>query len=721
MSVRTIFFLLSLLLPALAHSAEPKPNVILFMADDMGMGDTSAYQDVTGNADDVQLHTPNMERLANMGVRFTDAHTPASRCTPTRYGLLTGRYPWRSRLKYWVLFGSQGDPLIEPERPTLATLFSDQGYATGITGKWHVGLRYRNSEGEPAAEFLDADLTKPMHTTPLDCGFDFVRITSRSHGTSGPDAGGKAKGKAKAKSKNRNQPDQNIGPGHIHGRDILSATSNGRQLVAEGPNAYVLSELGGRHSEDAIEFLGHHKSGGKNERQPFFLYYPSNSNHGPHTPDKEIGGVPVIGAGLNVAGTPMPKPSRGDYVYENDVALGRLIDWLETNDDPRNPGHKLFDNTVIIFTSDNGAEIKDKYATGPFRSNKGSCYEGGHRVPFLVTWPAGNVGDGDAATATRNQAAPLVLTDLFATFAEMLGAPLPDPRQGERGAEDSISALAAMRANGEDHFPPRPPMFFADHSDQKSDNAVAAMTVHLPKVEGKFVAGQWKAFFTAALLRGGEADAYELYELGSDPKEENNRIAEAELAPLVEHLESAAENIRNAGGHRLADLAPGERQVFDFTKIALHDHLAAGAGVFLGNLTLKLSAGSEGKPFSADDTDRHFDINPRGLGVTGGKVAQVDDGEGLRISFDRDVLIESVSIVAGNGTCGGYCMIGEHGPLAIYCIDADNDAKDQQGIMSDLGVLKKGQQLTLDTRPHLGVESPGQWRLGRVVVRPLSE
>ena len=166
-----IRFLFSLFLAALtlhaAHSA-PKPNIIFFMADDMGMGDTSAYQDFTGNADAVQLHTPQMERLARMGVRFTDAHTPSSRCTPTRYGLLTGRYPWRSRMKWWVLFGAQGDPMIEADRPTIATMLRDSGYAKGMVGKWHVGLRYRQSNGKPAAGWADADISQPLHTTPLD-------------------------------------------------------------------------------------------------------------------------------------------------------------------------------------------------------------------------------------------------------------------------------------------------------------------------------------------------------------------------------------------------------------------------------------------------------------------------------------------------------------------------------------------------------------------------
>ncbi len=124
------------LLPLPAAAAE-LPNIVLMMADDMGVGDTSAYQDWTGNPDERQVQTPNMQRLARLGVRFTDAHSPSSRCTATRYGLLTGRYCWRTRLKYSVLFGPQGDPLIGPDRPTLATLLKSAGYRTGMTG---VGL-----------------------------------------------------------------------------------------------------------------------------------------------------------------------------------------------------------------------------------------------------------------------------------------------------------------------------------------------------------------------------------------------------------------------------------------------------------------------------------------------------------------------------------------------------------------------------------------------------
>lgn len=657
-------------------SAEP-PNVVLFLADDMGIGDTSAYQDFTGNADRDQIDTPNMERLARMGMRFTDAHTPSSRCTPTRYGLLTGRYPWRNRLKYWVLFGSQGDPMIEADRPTIASVFKQKGYATGLFGKWHVGLRYRNHDGEPAAGFLDADFTKPMHTTPLDHGFDVCRFTSRSHSTSGPDQGS-------LRSKRTNTPDQDRGPGHIDGRTILGATGNGRRLVGDGPNAYILNQLGSRHSDHAMEFLEKQVAGGK----PFFLYYPSNSNHGPYTPDSAIGGVPVDGAARNKSGEQMGP--RYDYIYENDVALGRLIDYLETTGDPRRPGKALIDNTIIIFTSDNGAEIKAKSATGPFRSHKGSVFEGGHRVPFLVAWKAGGIPIGDNAS-------PVGLTDLYATFSEVLGVSLPDLRKGEKGGEDSTSILSAMKG---EEFKARCPLFFNDHKEMKSDNAVVAIRLDDPVIAGKSVPGQWKQFFDAGLLRMGVSQPFALYDLSKDLEEKDNLIENPELSDLVAYLNQVAENYRNSGGVRYIEFAPSERIVYRW-----------GPDEMTPETDLKLTI--------RGGMDEAFDINNRGLGLVGGKVKQVDQGEALLISFDQDVIVESAGIVAGNGVCGGFYQVGEKAPLAIYCVDADNDSKDQQGLLSDIGLLKKGEVLRLDSSPHLGVEAAGQWRLQSLLVRPL--
>lgn len=701
-----------------AHAAPP-PNIIFMMADDMGMGDTSAYQDFTGNADNVQLHTPQMERLARIGVLFTDAHTPASRCTPTRYGLMTGRYPWRSRMKWWVLFGSQGDPLIEPGRPTIASMLRDNGYRTAMFGKWHVGLRYRRSDGSPAAGWNDADLTKPLHTSPIDHGFDIARFTSRSHGTSGPDASVKSPDKPNKKKNNkakRNGPDQNVGPGHIHGRVSVSATRNGKQLVGKGPNAYVLTKLGSRHSDHAMAFLDDHVADKATRSKPFFLYYPANSNHGPHTPDKEIGGKPVAGTARTVAGAPMD--ARHDYIYENDVALGRMLDWLTTTEDPRNKGHKLIENTLVVFTSDNGSEKNSDVASGPFRSHKGSCYEGGHRVPFIVSWPAGRVGDGNARTPGRLNASPIGLQDMYATFAEIVGAELPDLKAGEKGAEDSFSALTAFRGK---RVVQRPPLFFNDHKEARNDPAVVAMRLDSPTFSGRRHDGQWKVFFDATLLREGRANPYELYNLATDQWEKENLIGRPELKPLEEFLKNTALRHRNIGAQRLSStrgrqvkfdlrLDPGDRKLLgevptpDF---AIHKEDA--------NLTLTLSSLRDGKPMSQTT----FSPNFRGLGLSGGEFEQVDAGEAIVLKFDRDVIVEHVAIVAGNGVCGGYYQIGDHAPLAIYCTDADNDAKEQQGVISDIGTLKAGKTLTLDSRPHFGVEAEGRWRLARISVRIL--
>lgn len=700
--------------------AAERPNVILMMADDMGMGDTSAYQDFTGNPDDVQLATPNMERLANMGVRFTDAHTPSSRCSPTRYGLLTGRYPWRNRLKHWVLFGSQGDPMIEPGRPTLATLFRDNGYATAMVGKWHVGLRYTRADGKPADSWDDADLTKPLHTTPLDHGFDYARFTSRSHKTSGPNAEDSSKpnsGKKGIVAGKRNGPNQAIGPGHIHGRIAIAATGNGKELLASGPKAYALTKLGSRHSNHAIEWLDAQIAGEK----PFFLYYSSNSNHSPYTPDETIGGVAVAGAARTKSGAPMN--ARHDYIYENDVALGRIIDFLEKNDDPRNPGAKLIENTIVIFTSDNGAERNSDIATGPFRSHKGSTYEGGHRVPYLVSWAKGSVGDGDAATSGTDNASPIGLTDLFATFAEIIETPLPNLAEGEKGGEDSFSVLKAWCG---ETLTKRPPLFFHDHKEAKGDPAVAALRLDSPQVGRAKYDGQWKIFFDARLLRSGNANPIELYELGSDQREATNRIGDPELAPLVEYLTKTALLHRNAGGHRTAEFAPPQRITVSFDKGPTADAIAgqktasyrlnAKSPDMSTTVNVTLSAVRKDTPID----DATFAPNERGLGIAGGagKFDQIESGEALLISFDRDVLLESAGLVAGNGQCGGFYTVGDHGPLAIYCIDAANDAKDQTGLLSDLGVLNAGETLRLDSSPNYGADPAGRWRLKSLTFRP---
>ena len=687
--IAVFFFFSSLCLALCTTATAATPNIVLMMADDMGIGDTSAYQDFTGNANDVQVHTPNMERLARMGVRFTDAHTPTSRCSGTRYGLLTGRYPWRNRLKHWVLFGAQGDPMIEPGRPTIATMLRDNGYRTAIVGKWHVGLRYRQSDGKPAADWNDADLTQPLHTCPLDHGFDFSRITSRSHGTSGPDA---------ADLDNpRNKSPNGRGPGHVHGRKAIGARSSGRELTKQGPTAYILKDLGGRHSDSVMEFMTDHVSGADTKEKPFFVYYPSNSNHGPYTPDTDIAGVPVAGAARTKSGAAMD--ARHDFIYENDVALGRVLNWLENTDDPRNPGEKLIRNSLVIFTSDNGAEKKSNIATGPFRSNKGSAYEGGHRVPFIVSWAAGQVGVG----RTNNESL-IALQDLYATFAEIVGAGLPMLAHGSKGAEDSRNVLPAFR--GETLRTPHP-LFHNDHNQAKDDHAACAIRMDIDAGASGLPAGKWKLFFDAGLVRFGIAKSVELYDLSSDQWEKKNLIKLPQYQELIEHLTEQALLHRQVGGHRIAKMQTGPRIEFDLRN-ATNVRDRQTVSISSDQLRMSITA-SEGK----------FNGNDAGLGIDGGNSPRVDLGETVEITFDKPVILESASVVAGKGTCGGSYEIGNHAPLAIYCVDADNDAKDQRGVLSDLGVLPAGEKLRLSSSPHLGVEAKGSWRLSAVSVRVL--
>ena len=517
--------LVSWLAPLLsgARPVQASPNIVIFFADDMGMGDTSVYRDWSGNRGNVQLHTPNMERMANMGVRFTDAHSPHSRCSTSRYALLTGRYCWRTSLKYWVLFGVQCDPLIEKSRPTLASFLRNNGYRTGMVGKWHLGLGYQRSDGSPADGWDDADLTRPLADGPVDHGFDFFYGISRSHPTSGPNG------------RHPNTPEQRRGPGWIHNRRMVGATGRGKQL----DGSYVLREIGPTLHGKAFEFL----RSATTAQKPFFLYFASPANHTPHTPCKSIAGRKVTGASTFLDGTPTGS-ERLDFIYENDVQVGLLLDYLQRTEDPRRPGQKLFDNTLFIFTSDNGAENRSKSATGPLRSNKGSTYEGGHRIPFFACWPAGGLGDGRPKTPGRTCSRLLALNDLFATFARILGKPLPDLSKGGIGAEDSFSQLAALRG---EPSKPRPPIFPNDHSEASKKNSDRRAVVAV-RSNATPVKGQWKLFLDHRFALKGELHPTELYNLAVDQREQDNLLNAPGTGPALDFLLKEAAKARGDNG-----------------------------------------------------------------------------------------------------------------------------------------------------------------------------
>ncbi len=519
-----IFICIPSLCFALSSSIEQPPNVVVFLADDMGLGDTSAYQDWTHNADMVQLATPGMERLAAEGVRFTDAHSPSSRCSPTRYALLTGRYCWRTRLKHWVLFGVQCPPLIERERVTLPEFLQSVGYRTAMFGKWHLGLTYRNKKGNAATGWDDADLTQPLADGPLDHGFDIFFGVSRSHGTSGPDG------------QKKNSPTQRIGPGWIDGRSILGATGDGKKL----DGSYQLHEVGQRLDAMALNFLEQAAS----EPQPFFLYFASPSNHSPYTPSNALGEDPIVGASLFKSGK-STNSKRLDFVYQNDVHITRLLDFLDRTPDPRRPGYMLRDNTLFLFSSDNGAEQSSKVCTGPLRSNKGSIYEGGHRVPFLACWPQGGVGDGRAETLGRDCSRLCALNDVFATVAEAIGKSLPPLHGHSYGAEDSISQLAAMQCALTE---PRVAIFPNDHKEasKKTSDKRAWVAV---RSNAAPLTGQWKLFLDHRYAWQQELFPQELYNLSNDLMESENLLEDSKYIGVVEFLLEQARTAAGNEGH----------------------------------------------------------------------------------------------------------------------------------------------------------------------------
>ncbi|MBT3272380.1 MAG: arylsulfatase [Spirochaetales bacterium] len=383
-----------------------RPNIIYILADDMGYGDMGC------NNPDSKIPTPNLNRLASQGMRFTDAHAASSVCTPSRYSILTGRYCWRTSLKSAVLW-PWDPPLIESDRLTVAGLLKKQGYKTGCFGKWHLGLYWETLDGEPAnkgtkvGEFApevrrelgkNIDYSKPIHGGPIDCGFDTY------FGVDVPNFPPYTwfEQDRLAAQPELEKPDEMFGH---PGRMMPGWTLEG-----------MIPELTAR-SEKFIETAG---------PEPFFLYLPLTSPHYPIVPNKQF--IGQSGAGIY-----------GDFVCEVDWIVGRIMSALERNG--------LTDETLLIFTSDNGPECSEAagggvyenarrfghYGMGHLRGVKRDTWEGGHRVPFIARWPgvtpAGSVCDH-----------LISLGDLLATCAELTGVVL-----GDGDGEDSISMLPLLK------------------------------------------------------------------------------------------------------------------------------------------------------------------------------------------------------------------------------------------------------------------------------------
>ena len=461
--------LLFSLFVSVAYAAE-RPNVIVIYTDDQGFGDASCLNPES------KFKTPNLDRLAREGMTFTDGHCSDTVCTPSRYGLLTGRYSWRTTLKRGV-FGAEKECLIKDGRVTLASLLRDNGYHTAMVGKWHLGMDFPGTKGK-------RDWTQPVKDMPLDKGFDYFWgiPASMNYGVLAWFEGRYAKVPptlytSKKPSKIAIQDYRIMPPYQKTSKEAPNPEeSGGRKMNLKTKGLEVASdfvdvECLDRFTTKSIEWMTG-KAEAARKGKPFFLYLPYTSPHKPVIPIQKFLGKSKAGA-------------YGDFMMETDWHVGRILKFLDEQ--------KLADNTIVVFTSDNGpektwtkrAELHQHQSNGIYREGKRSIYEGGHRVPFFIRWPA-------KVKAGSTWDEPVCQTDLLATFAEMVGAKLP-PDAGE----DSDS-------------------FYMDLLGRKRGIARSPMIHHASSGRFAIRDGQWKLVMPHAKSR------VELYDLSTDPSEKKD-------------------------------------------------------------------------------------------------------------------------------------------------------------------------------------------------------
>jgi arylsulfatase A len=442
-------------------TAANRPNLVYILADDMGYGDVRCLNPES------KIHTAALDHMAAGGMVFRDAHASSAVCTPSRYSILTGRYNWRSTLKDRVLFGYDG-ALVEPGRMTVASLLRQQGYRTACVGKWHLGWNWAKHSDDPK----DIDFTRPVTGGPTDVGFDeFFGII----GSLDMDPCVYVEG---------NMP-QAVPEESFDGDD------DPKTIRRTGPIAsgFDFDDVLPAFTRRAVETI--HRLGRGDE--PFFLYLPLTAPHTPILPSEQFRGK----SGTN---------EYGDFCLQVDDIVSQVTAALEATGQA--------DNTILIFTSDNGCspnvDFEELAAVGHhpsyhFRGHKADIYEGGHRIPLLIRWPE-RIAPGSVCDETT------CLVDLLATMAEILGADVPD-----EAGEDSVSNL---------------PLW----TGQSMDDSLREATVH-HSIDGSFSIrrGRWKLEMCPGSggwsypQPGPECEGLppmQLYDLQADVGERVNRLAE---------------------------------------------------------------------------------------------------------------------------------------------------------------------------------------------------
>ncbi|NQT93643.1 MAG: arylsulfatase [Lentisphaerae bacterium] len=375
-----------------------RPNIIYIMADDMGYGDLGCYGAT-------KIPTPNIDKLAAEGMCLLDAHSSSAVCTPSRYSVLTGRYCWRTHHKTGVT-GGFDLPLIDPARLTTASMLKQHGYATAAVGKWHLGFEWQAKDGETIDytkwdDGGNVDYSKPIIGGPVQLGFDYFFGIS---------------GSLDMAPYCFIENDRTVG--------IPSEEKdpyNPQQKKGFMTPGWRDEDCDLQHAQKAVEFIERHHEA--DNEQPFFLYLTPAAPHRPCMPHERFKGSSEAGP-------------RGDMVVVVDFMVGEIVETLDRLG--------IADNTMVVVTSDNGAqpfdvdrELHDHKSCGDLRGYKSHIWDGGHREPFVVRWPA-MVAAGSTCKRT------IGLTDMMATCAEIAGADLP-----HNAAEDSISFLSALEGDEE--------------------------------------------------------------------------------------------------------------------------------------------------------------------------------------------------------------------------------------------------------------------------------
>lgn len=479
--MKTFFTLLTLSM-ATALQAVQKPNIIVILADDMGKDSVSAFNPNLG------FNTPRLDSMVAESVSFMDAHSGSAVCTPTRYGLLTGRYSWRSRLKKFIVPKWDG-ALIEKGRLTIGSMLQEQGYHTACIGKWHLGMdwTFKALEGEFPLGNTKAlaklatqgiDWSKPIKNGPNDRGFDYHF---------GDDT-------------------INWPPFTFIENDRVIGNIDSKTFKTDDPNwsnEKVLPAI----TKKAVQYITERAKTG----EPFFLYFPMTSPHSPIAPAEGFAGKSGISPYV-------------DFVVETDYRVGQIIDAVDQ------AGIK--DNTLIIFTADNGTSTRFPKSDGSiekgmnfnnsYRGSKSDIWEGGHNVPFIVRWPK------MIKTKSTNDTV-ICLTDIMATAADINNIDLAD-----NAAEDSVSFLPVLRGKAFER---------------------GAIINH--SIQGKFAIrkGKWKLAFCAgsggwSAPKDNEAKKQglpelQLYNLEEDPKETKN--LSKQHPELVEQLSKELHTIISKG------------------------------------------------------------------------------------------------------------------------------------------------------------------------------